>query len=121
MEHISPDQLPDLPDFPDKFALQKSWEWNYGKTPQFTYSLAERFEWGGVELHFNVENAHISDIKIFTDSLDPAPLERLSEQLQGVPYQPKDVQTCIEQVIIEFPANTKELIGVQQWLIQAIV
>ncbi|CAM2928018.1 lipoate--protein ligase [Vibrio rarus] len=121
VEYISPDSLPDMANFAEKFAKQKSWDWNYGKTPQFTHSVDERFTWGGVELLFNVEKARISDAKIFTDSLNPAPLQLLSQKLQGTPYQSAAIMSCIDQVIAEYPANKDELIEMKHWLATAII
>jgi hypothetical protein len=54
-EIISPDKAPDLPNFAETFARQSSWEWNFGQAPAFSHLLDERFTWGGVELHFDVE------------------------------------------------------------------
>ncbi|WP_265448891.1 lipoate--protein ligase, partial [Aeromonas salmonicida] len=82
-EHISPTQLPDLPGFADTFARQRSWEWNFGHAPAFTHQLDERFDWGGVELHFDVEKGIIGRAQIFSDSLDPAPLDALAQRLVG--------------------------------------
>lgn len=56
-EIISPDKTPDLPNFAEIFARQSSWEWNFGQAPAFSHLLDERFSWGGVELHFDVEKA----------------------------------------------------------------
>ncbi len=50
-----PDNTPDLPNFAETFARQSSWEWNFGRAPAFSHLLDERFRWGGVELHFDVE------------------------------------------------------------------
>ena len=33
IEEISPEALPDLPGFVEKFAQQQSWDWNFGKSP----------------------------------------------------------------------------------------
>lgn len=38
---------------------------------------------GGVELHFDVEKGHITRAQVFTDSLNPAPLEALAGRLQA--------------------------------------
>jgi hypothetical protein len=43
-----------------------------------SHLLDERFTWGGVELHFDVEKGHITRTQVFTDSLNPAPLEALA-------------------------------------------
>jgi lipoate-protein ligase A len=78
-----PDKTPDLPNFAETFARQSSWEWNFGQAPAFSHLLDERFTWGGVELHFDVEKGHITRTQVFTDSLNPAPLEALAARLQG--------------------------------------
>jgi hypothetical protein len=49
-----------------------------GQAPAFSHLLDERFTWGGVELHFDVEKGHITRTQVFTDSLNPAPLEALA-------------------------------------------
>ena len=71
-EIISPrDKTPDLPNFADTFARQSSWEWNFGQAPAFSHLLDERFSWGGVELHSDVEKGHITRAQVFTDSPRP--------------------------------------------------
>lgn len=90
-EIISPERLPDLPGFAETFARQRSWEWNFGRAPGFSHQLEERFTWGGVELHLEVEKGVIGAARIFSDSLDPAPLERLAERLHGCAYRPESV------------------------------
>ena len=86
-EIISPDKTPDLPKLRETFARQSSWEWNFGQAPAFSHLLDERFSWGGVELHFDVEKGHITRAQVFTDSLNPAPLEALAGRLQGGLYR----------------------------------
>lgn len=64
-EIISPDKTPDLPNFAETFARQSSWEWNFGQAPAFSHLLDERFSWGGVELHFDVEKGHITRAGVY--------------------------------------------------------
>jgi len=120
IECISPDEEPDLPEFNEKFNVQKSWDWNFGKTPKFTHTLDERFRWGGVELHFDVKYAIIGDTQIFTDSLVPEPLEAFSEKLKGVPYSPENISACINDVIQFFPKYREELEDVKQWIVRVV-
>ncbi|MFM2478003.1 lipoate--protein ligase [Celerinatantimonas sp. MCCC 1A17872] len=86
-EVIDKDCFPDLPGFAERFALQSSWDWNYGKAPAFSHYLNERFDWGSIELHFDVEKGHLARVKIFTDSLNPQPLLALQACLVGQLYQ----------------------------------
>ncbi|WP_434357036.1 lipoate--protein ligase [Parasalinivibrio latis] len=115
-ELISPESLPSLPGFAEKFATQSCWEWNFGHTPHFTHSLEERFNWGGVEIHLDVEKAHISRCQIFTDSLDPAPLESLSEILVGVVYTPAAFSGAVSEVAVAYPQYADQLKELQAWL-----
>ncbi|ELQ6169945.1 lipoate--protein ligase LplA [Cronobacter dublinensis] len=119
-EVISPDAFPDLPGFAQTFARQSSWEWNFGQAPAFTHQLDERFVWGGVELHFDVEKGHITRTQLFTDSLNPAPLEALASRLLGCVYQADALQHTCEALATEFPAQAAELREVGAWMAQAV-
>ncbi|MCS3432985.1 lipoate--protein ligase A [Klebsiella sp. BIGb0407] len=119
-EHISPQALPDLPGFVDTFARQSSWEWNFGQAPAFSHLLDNRFSWGGIELHFDVEKGHITRTQLFTDSLNPAPLEALAERLQGTLYRSDLLQQQCESLIAEFPEQESELREVASWIAQAV-
>lgn len=119
-EHISPDALPDLPAFAETFARQSSWEWNFGQAPAFSHLLDQRFTWGGIELHFDIEKGHIARTKIFTDSLNPAPLEALAARLQGCLYRSDMLQQLCETLIVDFPEQEMELCEVSAWIAQTV-
>ena len=119
-EHISPTQLPNLPGFADTFARQRSWEWNFGHAPAFTHQLVERFDWGGVELHFDVEKGVIGRAQIFSDSLDPAPLDALAQRLVGVAYRSDAIAALLGQLKTDFPARQAELDALAGWLQAAL-
>ena len=119
-EHISPEQMPDLPGFAETFARQRSWEWNFGHAPAFSHQLDERFGWGGVELHFDVEKGVIGRAQIFSDSLDPAPLDALAERLVGVPYKPEAMAALLHSLMGDFPARAHELAELEAWLVTAL-
>lgn len=119
-EYISPEKLPDLPNFNATFAKQSSWAWNFGQTPLFSQLADTRFTWGGVELHFNIEKGVISDCQIFTDSLDPSPLEWLSQHLYGQTYQVDTVRALTQQMYQQWPDLRSQLVELEAWLIQQV-
>lgn len=119
-EHISPEQMPDLPGFADTFARQRSWEWNFGHAPAFSHQLDERFGWGGVELHFDVEKGVIGRAQIFSDSLDPAPLDALAARLPGTAYRADALDDLLGQWRSEFVAREAELEELSRWLLAAL-
>ncbi|MCL2898528.1 lipoate--protein ligase A [Brenneria tiliae] len=119
-EIISPAAFPDLPGFSEQFACQSSWQWNFGQAPDFTHLLDKRFDWGGVELHFDVERGVIVRSQIFTDSLHPAPLEALAVALRGTAYRPENMAGICQQLSVEFPQQHHELQQMAAWLAESI-
>ena len=119
-EIISPDALPDLPNFVETFARQSSWEWNFGQAPAFTHLLDQRFVWGGVEIHFDVEKGHITRSQVFTDSLNPAPLEQLAKNLQGCIYHSDALKAQCDGLIADYPQQEKELKELGNWIAEVV-
>jgi lipoate-protein ligase A len=119
-EYISPDAAPDLPGFAETFARQSSWEWNFGQAPAFSHLLDERFVWGGVELHFDVEKGHITRCQIFTDSLEPTPLECLAKRLEGSAYRSEVLKVQCDALAEAFPDQANQLRELGAWIAQAV-
>ncbi|QIQ22009.1 lipoate--protein ligase [Zophobihabitans entericus] len=119
-EIISPEQLPDLPGFKEIFAKQSSWEWNFGNAPAFSHILEERFSWGGVDFHFDVEQGVISRCEMFTDSLNPAPIREFASLLSNQRYSPETIQFVTREVSTRYPEFATELLEMSEWLIQSI-
>lgn len=119
-EHISPRYEPDMPNFSEQFLKQSSWEWNFGQAPAFNHQLDERFVWGGVELHFDVERGLITRAQMFTDSLNSAPLEALAKRLQGVIYRSEEISAVVQQLAQDYPEQQTELRDLNQWLLQQV-
>ncbi|WP_318421854.1 lipoate--protein ligase [Photobacterium leiognathi] len=116
VEYISPENLPDMPGFSEKYQNQSSWEWNFGNTPQFMHSMDERFAWGGIELHLDVKKGQIIAIKTFTDSLDPAPIELLEAALLNIEYNASAIDNAIIALVEQHPEYTDTLNDINQWL-----
>ncbi len=117
VEYISPQHFQDLPGFEDKFAYQSSWDWNFGQTPPFTHSLDERFTWGGVEILLDVKKGTIEQAHIFSDMLDPYPVEVLAGQLPGLEYKKQAIEVCIHDLVEELSPYKEQLQELQRWLI----
>ncbi|ANI29406.1 lipoate--protein ligase [Yersinia entomophaga] len=120
-EIISPLALPDLPGFSEQFARQSSWEWNFGQAPAFNHQMDTRFQWGGVEVHLDVLRGSIERSQVFTDSLNPTPLETLAERLPGVAYRPEAVDALCQTLIADFPDSQAELVELRRWLVEELM
>ncbi|MCS3408900.1 lipoate--protein ligase A [Serratia sp. AKBS12] len=119
-EVISPEAFPDLPNFAEQFAKQSSWQWNFGKAPAFSHLLNERFTWGGVDIFFDVEQGAITRAQIFSDSLQPAPLQQLATLLVGCAYRSDAVTACCQRLLADYPQQATELQQLQRWLSEVI-
>ncbi len=83
-------------------------------------STGRTFHRGGVELHFDVEKGVITRVQVFTDSLNPAPLEALAERLQGCLYRADMLQQACEALLVDFPEQEKELRELSAWIARAV-
>ncbi|EGR2427534.1 lipoate--protein ligase [Vibrio cholerae] len=119
-ELISPQSFFDLPGFEQKFAQQSSWDWNFGQTPPFTHHMDERFSWGGVEVYLEVERGTIVQATIFSDMLDPYPMEQLALRLSGLTYNKTALEPCLAQLMQELPQYQLSLEEFQRWFIDQI-
>ena len=120
IESISPENRPDIPDFSSKFEMQSSWEWNFGEAPSFSHNMDERFLWGGIDLYLDVnQNGIINDVRSYTDSLDPTPLETLPDFLKHVPYREGEMRKALSDWMAAFP-NNPELEELTVWLLGQI-
>lgn len=120
IEWISPENAEYLPDFKEKFAKQSSWEWNFGSTPAFEHSLSERFSWGGVDVYLDVEKGQITRAQLFTDMLDPTPIEALETAIIGCDYTPQALSHCLSQMQTTHPEYADLLSDVSTWLHQQV-
>jgi len=120
IEFISPDSASNLPGLDATFKLYSSWEWNYGHTPEFTHTMDERFDWGGVEVCLNVIKGHINEAKVYTDSLEPSPFEQLALLLNNSGYNQREIMLHMEQLISDFPNNESQLIEFRRWFLKEI-
>ena len=63
-----------------------SWQWRMGRSPKCDVSLAKRFAWGGVKLLFTLKNGAIEELTAYSDSMDEAIAEKLTQALQGARF-----------------------------------
>jgi lipoate-protein ligase A len=62
------------------------WSWNYGESPSSEFQKEKRFLGGLLQIHFNLNNGLISNLKIFGDFLGVGDTELISKTLECVKY-----------------------------------
>lgn len=84
--------------FKEKYS---TWEWNYGESPISHYQNYRRFNFGSIDIRFNLVNGLISDIKIYGDFFGTEDVKLLQEKLNGIKYEKTEVLKAIESEPLE--------------------
>ncbi len=73
----------------------ETWEWNFGRSPQYNMHNKRRFPAGGVEVFLTTKNAIIEDISFYGDYLSLCPMAELQDALKGCPFRAEDVAAVL--------------------------
>ncbi len=65
----------------------RTWEWNYGASPQYDFTRATRTPGGLVEVHVNVRGGLIQAVKVYGDFFGALPVEELADRLLGCQHE----------------------------------
>jgi lipoate-protein ligase A len=79
----------------------RSWEWNYGHSPDFNVQKRQRFAGGEIDARLDVHQGLIQTVKFYGDyfaEVEPDALERL---LTGVRYSREEISSALQSMQIE--------------------
>ncbi len=83
----------------------RSWDWVYGKNPDYQVRRRRRFPGGSLELRMNVHQNRISDLIFFGDFMATVPQEALLEALRGAALE----RTSLDRLLSSF--SLSEIFG----------
>ena len=66
-------------------------EWRFGQKIPFTQTIENRFSFGEVQLHLDVNEGRINAVKVNTDSMDTSVSEKIEEALKGAMYRKEEL------------------------------
>ncbi|MBF0713518.1 lipoate--protein ligase [Gemella sp. GH3] len=92
-----------------------SWDWVYGKNPEFNIKRNRRLPTGKIEANIQVDNGIISNVKFFGDFFGVMDVEDIAQKLIGVKYSKLDVTKVLENVDINsyfLGASLDEVVGI---------
>ena len=85
----------------ERAEYKRSWEWNYGESPEYNICRSHRFPKGKIEIFANVINSKITSIKFYGDFFGKnEELTDIENLLVDVKYTPEDVKKALENVEI---------------------
>ena len=79
---LNENELHNIEEIEQIYKETSAWNWRFGETPEFSYSLERKFDWGLVELCLGVQNAIIESGKIYSDCLYPDFIDMLNLALK---------------------------------------
>lgn len=74
----------------------RSWEWNYGRSPEFNIQRINRFGFGQIDMRFHVKDGRVTDLKIYGDFLGHGELSEIEEKLIGVKYKKDSITDALK-------------------------
>ena len=69
----------------------RTWDWNFGRSPEFNIQKKKRFEFGLIDARLHVKDGRISEFRIFGDFLGHGELETVEKKIIGLRYEEKEI------------------------------
>lgn len=74
-----------------------SWDWVYGKNPEFNIKRNRRLMTGKIEANIQVDNGIITDVKFFGDFFGVMDVADIAKKLVNVKYNREEVKKALEK------------------------
>ena len=91
------------------YETYADWQWRFGSTPQFAHPISSRFGWGGITLDFDVHEAIIQKVTVFSDALSVDFIEFLHSALPGTKYCIEDIRKVLYDGAKEFSTEKQAM------------
>lgn len=75
-----------------------SWEWRFGKTPQFDFETDKRFSFGDTQIYFNLRDGVIRETKVYSDCLDTKLTTEIENALTGVHFRKEEIKAALSKM-----------------------
>jgi lipoate---protein ligase len=78
----------------DKLFKEKynTWDWNYGRSPEFNYTNKKRFPFGIIEVGLGIKDKTIEKIKIYGDFFGTKDVKDIEDRLTGLKYEKEEIK-----------------------------
>lgn len=87
----------------------KTWEWNFGRSPEYNIQKVNRFEFGQVDARIFVKDGKIINIKFFGDFLGYGDTEDIEKKLERIVYKEEDVSAALKDTDLKYYFGNIEL------------
>lgn len=80
----------------------RTWEWNYGRSPEFNIQKVNRFGFGLIDTRIFVKDGIIEDIKFFGDYLGYGEPEDIEGMLRKRNYREADLKEILKDIDLKY-------------------
>jgi lipoate-protein ligase A len=87
----------------------KTWEWNFGRSPEFNIQKVNRFDFGQVDARIFVKDGKINNIKFFGDFLGYGDSVDVEMKLEGIVYKEEEVLSALKDTDLKYYFGNVEL------------
>lgn len=74
-----------------------TWEWNFGKSPDYNFKQGARTKGGTLEMNMNVSQGIITDVKITGDFFHIKEIEPVERALENTKHEEKAIRQVLKQ------------------------
>ncbi|MNO29648.1 Lipoate-protein ligase LplJ [compost metagenome] len=79
----------------------KSWDWNYGLSPECNVKHTKKFPVGIIDLRMDIKNGHIREIKIYGDFFGVGDVVDIEDKLRGARYEESAVRAALADIDVK--------------------
>lgn len=84
----------------DAYATElSSWQWLYGQKLPFTLECSDRFSWGNIQLHLQVESGFIIAVQAYSDAMQWQLADQISCALTGCKFHLEPMTAALRQTV----------------------
>lgn len=75
----------------------ESWQWKYGRKIEFQHEMSARFNWGDIQLQFQVKGGKVKSLNVFSDAMDEELILRIPEIFIGCVYEEDELKDVLDK------------------------
>lgn len=80
----------------------KNWDWNYGRSPRYSYNRDARLEAGTIDVSLEVEQGRIAACRIYGDFFGQGDISDVETALIGTRVVYEDLMRALEEIDVPF-------------------
>jgi lipoate-protein ligase A len=120
VEHLTRDDLAKIPSLNKHFEELRDWNWRFGRSPDFSHHLDERFDWGEMDVNLETKRGRITEVQVFSDTLHPEMVDYLQQHMVGLKYEKEELRAFFEKMKSDLPDVSELTEEFGSWLVEQI-